>query len=132
MRLITWNCKGAYRRKHGFISALNPDLVIVPECERMSGIDQELGAPVLRSFLWFGSEPKKGLGVLSYGDYTVEVHPAYVERHKWIVPLNVTGATSFLLFAVWSIPVPSTGSYVQPVLDAFDEYQGLMDQRNVV
>jgi len=28
MCLIAWNCKGAYGKKHGFISALNPDLVV--------------------------------------------------------------------------------------------------------
>jgi len=34
IRLITWNCKGAYWKKHGFISALHPDVVVVPEFER--------------------------------------------------------------------------------------------------
>jgi hypothetical protein len=61
-----------------------------------------VNAPVM-SFEWFGTNPQKGLAVLSYGDYAFELHPSYDRRHRWIVPVSVSGPISFLLFAVWTV-----------------------------
>jgi len=33
MRIIEWNCQGAFRKKNDKILALQPDILIVPECE---------------------------------------------------------------------------------------------------
>src|SRR5438876_522013 len=100
MRLITWNCKGAFHRKHDFVAALRPDILIVPECEKVSGITQQFSSAPVQSFEWFGSNPRKGLAVISYGDYALEVHPSYDPRFQWIVPLSVSGPVAFVLFAV--------------------------------
>lgn len=133
MRLITWNCKGAFHRKHAFATALGPDILIVPECEKLAGMAQELGAPAVRSFEWFGSNPRKGLAVISYGDYVLEVHPSYDPRHQWIVPLYVSGPMAFVLFAVWTLPLGGYGGrYVRPLLEAFESYKSLMDTSAVV
>jgi hypothetical protein len=64
----------------------------------------------------------RGLAVLSYGDYVCEVHPSYDPRHRWIVPVRVSGPASFLLFAVWTVPHSDSKSYVQPFVEAFELY----------
>jgi exonuclease III len=132
MRLIAWNCKGGFKKKHSLMSALHPDVVVVPESERITELNHELGASPVRSMLWFGSQPRKGLGVVSYGEYSMEVHPSFVDRHKWIVPVNVKGPTSFLLFAVWTLPVGAQRLYVPPLIEAFETYRHLMDQTEVI
>ena len=133
MRLITWNCKGAFHRKHAFATALRPDILIVPECEKLSGMPQALDAPAVRSVEWFGSNPRKGLAVISYGDYVLEVHPSYDPRHHWIVPLSISGPTAFVLFAVWTLPLGQySGRYVRPLFEAFASYKSLMDTADVV
>ena len=133
MRLITWNCKGAFHRKHAFAAALRPDILIVPECEKVSGITQELDAPAVRSIEWFGTNARKGLAVISYGDHVLEVHPSYDPRHEWIVPLAVSGPTVFVLFAVWTLPVGQQRSrYVRPLFEAFESYRSLMRTSEVV
>jgi exodeoxyribonuclease III len=33
MKIITWNCNMAYRKKADFILEENPDILIVSECE---------------------------------------------------------------------------------------------------
>jgi hypothetical protein len=33
MRLITWNCNQAFRRKQQELLNLEPDIAVVPECE---------------------------------------------------------------------------------------------------
>lgn len=102
MRLVAWNCKGAFHRKHMFAAALQPDILVVPESEKLQGLTQPLDSKAIRSLEWFGSNPAKGLAVVSYGDFVLEVHPSYEPRHQWIVPLSVTGAAEFVLLAVWA------------------------------
>ena len=133
MRLITWNCKGAFHRKHDFVAAFHPDLLIVPECEKLSAVTQPFGSTPVRSFGWFGINPRKGLAVISYGDYASEVHPSYDPRHQWIVPLSVIGPTPFILFAVWTLPLGNQGGrYVRPLFEAFEFYKPLIDSSEVV
>ena len=33
MKLITWNCQGAFRKKAEIILTLNPDILVIQECE---------------------------------------------------------------------------------------------------
>lgn len=33
MRLITWNCQGAFRKKTDHILSYRPDILVVQECE---------------------------------------------------------------------------------------------------
>jgi hypothetical protein len=133
MRLITWNCKGAFHRKHSFAAALNPDVLIVPECERLSQLQQPLGSRPVRSLEWFGSNPRKGMAVLSFGEYELQIHPRYDPTHQWIVPLSVTGPKPFILFAVWTLPLGGySGRYVRPLLEAFEVYKDLMASSEAV
>ena len=133
MRLITWNCKGAFHRKHEFAAALSPDILIVPECEKPSGVQQLLGSRAVRSFEWFGTNPRKGMAVVTYGEYELQVHPSYEPSHQWIVPLVVTGPRPFILFAVWTLPLGGySGRYVRPLLEAFESYKDLMASSEAV
>lgn len=107
-------------------------MLIVPESERLTAIPQALGAAPVISFPWFGDNPQKGMTVLSYGDYSVRVHPSYDCRHQWIVPLNVSGPTSFLLLAVWTLPYEGSRSYVRHLSEAFDRYQPLFETSEAI
>jgi len=133
MRLITWNCKGRFREKHVSASALRPDILIVPECEKLSSLTQPIDSAPIRSYEWVGINRGKGLGVISYGDYIMEVHSHYDARHQWIIPLCISGPTTFLLFAVWTLPVGDLGGrYVRPLFEALETYKALMNTSDIV
>jgi exodeoxyribonuclease-3 len=51
----------AYRNKVGHILKYDPDIVIIPECEKFG--------EQLAKRLWIGDNPKKGLGVFSYSTF---------------------------------------------------------------
>ena len=34
LKLLTWNCAGAFRKKTGPLTAFQPDLAVIQECER--------------------------------------------------------------------------------------------------
>ncbi len=127
MRIVTWNCKGAFHKKHSVISEFQPDLLIVPECDKLQGIQQAFGKSPVSSFYWFGDNPKKGLAVLAYGNYAVVPHPDYDQQYHWIVPFLVSSPIPFLLFAVWIMPHTSLRSYVLPLIKAFEHYRSLTE-----
>lgn len=131
MRIVAWNCKGGLRRKMDLVSALTPEILIVSESEKISG-KEALGAERVKNILWFGNDPRKGLAVVSFGEYTLEAHPAYEPRFEWIVPLIVSGPRSFLLFSVWTLPLGQFRSYVQPLVEAFEHYRSVMAGTDVV
>lgn len=133
MRLVTWNCQGGFARKHAAIAAMEPDVLVVPEAARVDGLEQVLGASPVNSVEWVGSNPRKGLGVVSYGEYSLRVHEAYDARLRWILPLEVRGPIPFTLVAVWAMPDEDSGRrYAQCVFDACDSYRTLLESPRVV
>jgi len=132
MRLTTWNCKGGFVRKHPFIVALKPDVLVVPEAEKLGAVTNLLGAKSVSSHHWVGSNPNKGLAVLSYGDYSFKVHDAYDAQHRWIVPLAVDGPEPFTLFAVWTVPHVKTRYYVSCLFDALKSYRTILETERVI
>lgn len=132
MRLVSWNCKGAFHRKSALVEELRPDLLVVPECEELESITQTFGAKPLRSIQWIGDNPRKGLGVFAFGEYSIEVHPAYEPKHRWILPVRVSGPFSFTLLALWTVPHGDAESYVQPLVEALETYAELQVAGDVI
>jgi exodeoxyribonuclease-3 len=132
MRLITWNCRGAFGKKHAAVAALNPDVLVVPEAGQLGNLPNVRGAARIRSCEWVGSTTTRGLGVVSYGDYSLRVHEAYDPRHRWILPLHVDGPLSFTLFAVWTVKDEETGYYCTPLFEALETYRDILGSPGVV
>src|SRR4051794_12768593 len=95
MILATWNCcRGAYATKIPLLASLSADIAVVPEC----------GRPAAESdtSLWFGDNPRQGIAVTASGGYRIHGLPAKARVPKFVVPIQVLGPESFILFAVWS------------------------------
>ena len=61
MRIITWNCNMAFRKKADFILTYNPDILIVPECENPDKLLFSINTPKPTDVLWFGKIITKDL-----------------------------------------------------------------------
>lgn len=101
MRIVTWNCNMAFRRKFAALLALKPDLAIIPECERKDLVtaDAAFGAC---SAVWIGDNPHKGLGVFAFGDFAAELDTAWRPEIPYVAPLRVSGPVALHLLAVWA------------------------------
>jgi len=133
MRLVTWNCKSAFHRKHSLAARIQPDILVIPECESLLHLPHELGAAPISSHHWSGTTPRKGIGVFSYGEYRIK--PLICENmpeHHWVLPFEVEGPRRFILIVAWTLPVPKTGSYCQPLFEALESYQSLTSNKPVV
>ena len=97
----------ALGRKWPALMALRPDVAIVPECAR-----PDVKPPwrhdgdASRSMRWTGHNPNKGLGVFTFGDWTLDVEGGPVDDAEHFLNLTVRGPAEIDLLAVWSVYKP--------------------------
>jgi exodeoxyribonuclease-3 len=128
MKIITWNCNMAFRKKAAFILAHKPDILVVPECEHPDKLLYPPGTPVPTDTLWFGRNQHKGLGIFSYSKHRFSVPDVHNHDLRMIIPIHVTGGkVDFNLFAIWANnPNDKDGQYVEQVWKAIHHYEDLL------
>ena len=128
MRLITWNCNMAFRKKAEGILKFKPDILIVPECEHPDRLKFPVSAKSPADILWVGNNPAKGLGIFSYGNYRLRLLDVHNPNLRTIVPIAVTGgAIDFTLLAIWANhPADKGFEYVGQIWKALHHYKQLL------
>jgi len=134
MKIITWNCNMAFRKKAGFILTHKPDILIVPECEHPDKLQFDPATPIPADMLWFGTNKNKGLGIFSYGSARFKLLRNHNPELKMIIPIAVTGAEfKFTLYAVWANnPDDPDGQYVEQVWKAIHHYDKKLKNRQTL
>lgn len=134
MRVITWNCNMAFRKKAHFIVSKCPDILIVPECESLEKLKFEHEFDLPSSFLWFGENQNKGLGVFSFGKYKLELLDMHNPEIKTVLPIKVSGgAIDFVLLAIWANnPKDKDGAYIEQVFKAIHFYEELLSEETTI
>ena len=135
MRIIEWNCQGAFRLKNKDILALKPDILIVPECEQENKLKFGLLTPQPNDFLWYGDTGKKGIAIFSYSNYKFRLLKEFNPNYRYVVPLEVTdGKNSFLLFAIWAMDNKQNplARYIGQVWNAINYYQTILGENSIL
>jgi hypothetical protein len=124
MKIITWNCNMAFRKKAGLILTYKPDILVIPECEHPDKLKFLPGIPEPADKLWFGTNLNKGLGIFSYSKFRFKLHKTYNPALKMVIPVAVTGGDfKLMLYAVWANnPDDPDGQYVEQVWKAIHHY----------
>lgn len=134
MKIATWNCNMAFRKKAPLLLPFNPDILVIPECEHPDKLKFPAGIQIPSHSLWFGSNRNKGLGIFSYGDHKLKLLEEYNPAFKFVVPIKVTSQISrFMLYAVWANnPSDKEGAYVTQVWKAINHYDRLLSNRKTI
>ena len=124
MRIITWNCNMAFRKKWTKIIAYQPDILVLQECEHPSKYKPTQLIPKVNEFLWAGENEHKGIGILSFNNFHIKIAKNYTTEFKYIIPIKVTGAQKIDLFAIWAMPHKrKANSYVGQIWNALQYYK---------
>jgi hypothetical protein len=91
MKIITWNCNMAFRKKAEFILALEPDILVIPECENLDKLKFNPTVKLPNDSLWFGENANKGLGIFAYGNYKFHLIERYNPEIKNYNPHSCNG-----------------------------------------
>lgn len=133
MRIITWNCNMAFRKKAAAILAHRPDVLVVPECEHPARLVFDENVPKPTDVLWTGTNESKGLAVFSYGDFRLKKIRIHNPAFRYILPVRVSGPIAFTLFAVWANnPSDPDGTYVEQVWKAIHYYNKHITRKQTV
>lgn len=135
MRIIEWNCQGAFRLKNKEIFDLRPDILIIPECERGEKLEFGKLTPIPNDFLWYGDKGKKGIAIFSFSDYKIRVLKEFNTEFRYIVPLEVTNdKNSVLLFAIWAMDNKQNplARYIGQVWNAINYYQTTLTNNSIL
>ena len=147
MRLISWNCKMAFRNKAPAIMRLCPDVLVIPECECPEKLQQStiheatLFSDALLKLddehcVWVGKNPDKGLGVFAFGTYSLQRLPYDLAKGPiWCAPVHVRrdGLEAFDLIAVWSFyGADSRNRNQNPMVHALEDFAPLFISMHLV
>lgn len=112
MRIISWNCNGAFRRKFHLLEQYKADLYIIQECENPELTSDLAYRAWASNYLWVGTSKNKGLGVftsdkniLSRLDLSLN---HWADGLKWFIPFKFNN--DYDLVAVWTQATPA-GEY---------------------
>lgn len=58
MKIITWNCNGAFRKKYEHLMSLNANILVIQECENPEETKDEKYKLWAENYLWIGDSKK--------------------------------------------------------------------------
>ncbi|MDD2896857.1 MAG: endonuclease/exonuclease/phosphatase family protein [Aliarcobacter sp.] len=107
MKIVTWNCNGAFRKKYHLIDELNADILVIQECENPNESTKEYKNWANDNYLWIGNNKNKGLGIFVKKNHSIEllnwsdINTNYKnEKLESFLPCKINN--SFLLLGVWT------------------------------
>ena len=114
----------AYRKKASQVLKYDPDIVVIPECEHPDKLKFGIETKTPNDIAWFGNNHNKGLGVVSYSDYKIQLSNLHNPEFRTILPLIVSNHKHrFLVFAIWANnPDDKPNQYVGQVWKAINFY----------
>ncbi len=133
MKLITWNCQGAFRKKAHHLTALQPTIAVIQECECPSKLRFPAGSLLPDDFLWQGDNLDKGVGVFGYGNLRFTLDERYDPTIRHCVPVQVSGDLDLHILAVWAMGHRQKAhSYVGQVYHALQHYADFLREKEAV
>ena len=100
MRIITWNCNGALRRKFHKIEQFKADIVIIQECENPEQTADKIYKKWASNFLWIGENKNKGLGIFCKDPLKLTHNKWETNGTKYFISANIN--KRFNIVAAWN------------------------------
>lgn len=105
LRITTWNCNGAFRKKWQAAAELDADLLIVQECEDPRQTTDSAYQRWASNHLWCGANKSKGVGVFARRDLVltrVSLHAQSLQLFLPVHVLDMRDQREWPLLATWT------------------------------
>ncbi len=135
MRIVSWNCQGAFRKKADFILTLKPDILVIQECEHPDKLKFSENTKKPNDVYWYSDGGKKGIGIFSYSNFKFKLLPDFNPEFRYILPLEVTGnGQTFTLLAIWAMGNKENreARYIGQVWFAINHYKNLLRSSTIL
>lgn len=133
MRIVSWNCQGKFRAKFSDVWKLQPDVLVIQECENFEQYSFKFDVEP-NSKIWVGDMKSKGLGILSFSNSAVEkIDVAQIGR--FVVPVRLkTKEEEITLFVVWAMDDKNNprNRYIGQVWLALQEFEPLLNEKTIL
>lgn len=100
MRIVSWNCNGALRKKLDQLLKLDADIYIIQECEDPSQSNDAHYKAWAVNYLWVGKSKNKGLGIFSRKENLLTPLEWETDGLESFLPCRINNDTTLL--AVWT------------------------------
>ncbi len=109
MKIVSWNCNGALRKKVDKIAALDANVYIIQECENPQTVSTEFKKYLefSQNYIWDGENKHKGVGVFTRPNYKIKRvslnHEWRGRSLKWFVPFRLsTTRSEYKILGLWN------------------------------
>lgn len=131
MRIVSWNCNGAFRKKLGALIALDVDVCVVQECEDPARCEDPEYKAWASNFLWVGTNKNRGLGVFAKQGISLQQVGLDAGPLELFLPCIVAGNISLL--AVWTRQANSpTFRYIGQLWKYLQQHREFLRQEQAV
>lgn len=90
MKIVSWNCNMAFRKKINVIIDDTVDVLILQECEEISKLNIETWAISPTSVYWYGKNSNKGLAVFTFNEFKIDcTEVQHNESFVYVIPLII-------------------------------------------
>lgn len=100
LKIVTWNCNGAFRKKFTSLEKFDADILVIQECEDPAQTQDVAYRDFAQNYLWLGPTKNKGLGVFARRGIQLSKVKLELEPLELFLPLLVNG--QWPLLACWT------------------------------
>jgi len=125
----------AFRKKFQYILELEPDLLLIQECENEEKLKGALDNVGYNQFLWFGKNVNKGLAAISFNTTKIEIMEDFNHEFEFIVPVHMKiDDRRINLFHIWTMPHQTDRSknYVGQIWGAINYYSDYLKEDSLL
>lgn len=99
MKILSWNCNGALRKKLHQIIDYDADVYVIQECENPQDTESSEYKNWATNYIWTGDNKNKGLGIFAKSDINLEAIGIEIGKLESFIPCKVNGQ---VLLGVWT------------------------------
>lgn len=100
MKVLTWNCNGAFRKKYHLLDTFDADVMVIQECEDPKQSTEAHYKNYACNHQWAGLNKNKGLGVFAKDNISLSKVELNLEPLELFLPCLVNGEIPLL--ATWT------------------------------